>query len=435
MNDKTSDLMTKAIISLMRQTPFYSSIILNLKKVRSNDPDMYMATDGSKLIYNEDNLINNPTQSIIEILKHEAMHVANKHHIRMKKLKIKYKTSIEKHNVDFLKAFNVAADMAINSILKKHGNYYSYSSVWTKAEILKSACFPEDYGLEEMQSTEFYLHEILKMLDKALEKSEESRDKVIKELGLNEIKVTVLEADPTMSESDLNQTVDKMIAKAGVLSAGNNNSDGSSYFIDKLRESDTVNWKTELNVFIKKSTKGKPSYLKPNRRFDFDDFIFPSDRIRETNDIVLLVDTSGSMSDEAVSTVYKHMSDMIKANDSLNINLIPFDNEVFVKHSKVYNKSTPPLEDEDKSRYGNGGTEYTGAVEHALSLNPQGIIMLTDLMPYDLNEFLNLKISIPFIMLSTYQHEWCGGKEGKDAAADRRKMFPKKKIIEVTVDS
>ena len=108
--------LSKGLMSLIRQTPFYTNLLIRNEIVECDELDSFMATDGKRLIFNSSILQCN-TKEMAEILKHEAMHIANKHHIRGKQLEKQY-AKIEKYNIDFRIAFNIVADLAINSLLR-----------------------------------------------------------------------------------------------------------------------------------------------------------------------------------------------------------------------------------------------------------------------------------------------------------------------------
>ena len=76
--------LSKGLMSLIRQTPFYTNLLIRNEIVECDELDSFMATDGKRLIFNSSILQN--TKEMAEILKHEAMHIANKHHIRCKQL-------------------------------------------------------------------------------------------------------------------------------------------------------------------------------------------------------------------------------------------------------------------------------------------------------------------------------------------------------------
>lgn len=381
-----------------------------------------MATDGKRLLYNIDKLLEINISEISEILQHESMHIANKHHIRMKQLKSKYQSKAEKYNVNYAKMFNVAADLAINSLLLKAHKYE-----WEASKFLKEGCIPGKDPYKKYltnKSTEYYLDEIIRDLKKA--DKEDNLDDKKKELGLKNADCSIIEGEDSIE--DMERTSNETISKASVLSRGSNKkeSEVASYIMDEFNAPPKVNWRSEVNAFLQVTTKGRLNYRRPNRRYSSDEFIFPSRKNKETNNVIFLVDVSGSMTDEAVTSVYDHISDLINASENLKVTLVPFDDVVFEDYKKEYNKSNIPILNQDRERHSYGGTMYCPAMEYAESLRPDGIVMLTDLMPYDDREFLNYTSSVPFLILSVYNHVF-GSRWGEPSPS----MGDNKKVVEV----
>ena len=239
------------------------------------------------------------------------------------------------------------------------------------------------------------------IMDEIDQAKPEQRQDIIEAYGLDKAQTGgVMEAlgDPAIEEEIANSN----IASASIMSRGSKDKDCQSAInmIAEYNSEPRLNWKAELDRFIKERTKGSPNYRKPNRRYESVDFIIPSNVDHKVNKIVLLVDVSGSMSNEAVASVYKHMTNIVKHSRDTDIIMVPFDDEVFTKYERVFNKRNIPIKEKDKLRHSYGGTLYTEAIKYADSKKPSGIIMLTDLMPYDIDEFNNYKIKSAFLMLS-----------------------------------
>lgn len=398
---KRKDHLVKAMLALMRKSPFFSSIIIGLKLIEVNDENMIMATDGKRLLYNMDRLSTIKVNEIKEILTHEAMHISNKHHIRMKKCKPKYQSKIEKYDLDYTKVFNVAADLAINSILYECSDYD-----WEVSDLIIDGCIPgiEPYrNFPKKKSTEWYLKELITDLDDAANKSDQALRNLIDDRGLADKECSVIESSEAVDilEKDSNET----LARASVMSRGTGKAGlAESYFVEQFNPPQEVNWRSELNSFIQTTTKGAPNYRRPSRRYESSDFILPSRKNKEVTDVIILVDVSGSMSNEAVSSVYDHMDTIVKSHANLNITLVPFDDEVFSDYEKVFNRSNLPVNNKNRERVSCGGTLYLPALQYAEKKKPSGIIMLTDLMPCDTVEFGDYSPRYPFLMLSVYEY-------------------------------
>lgn len=396
------DIVSRGILGLMRVSPFYSTLIVKQEIVETKDVDAAMATDGNTLLYNPNYINKLKQKELVELLKHEAMHVANKHHIRAKQLRPKYERKFKDMDVSYHKAFNIAADLAINSLLVKTERNY-----WSGSEFLSGGCIPKEPPFQDFPHL-LSAEEYMSMIDHELENmDEDERKEYINSLGLNnDDDCTVLECPGNITEEEMKSNSNIASATINSRGSGNESSESAKAFIEKYSAPPKVNWKRELERFIQVTTKGRPNYRRPSRRHTQSDFIMPSRKDKGVSNIVVLVDVSGSMSNEAVSTVYDHMSDMVKYSENLSIKLLPFDDEVFYDSMQVFDKTNLPVADKDRIRESYGGTLYTNAIIQADKECASGIVMLTDLMPADNEEFMKYKIKTPFLMLSTYGSDW-----------------------------
>ena len=401
--------ISKGLMRMMRKTPFFTSLLLRSKIIESESMDALMGVDGTHLYYNpavkDLNL-----RELVQILYHEAMHVANQHHIRAKQLQEKYKREIKAVNLDFPITFNIAADLAINSILAD-----KYENIWRESNVLKNGCVPGTDPFEDFPNNkpvEFYFKQLLELAEKCDTPDpvsvlvEMERDKDFKDHA-NEIKHSMkLAGEVLVGENSIEEMTNKLeldIASATIASKAA----GEDHVLvnEILQERDSekhLNWRTELDTFFKQVTKGKPNYKKPSRRFPNSEFIMPSNRDKQTNKIILLLDTSGSMSDDDVAKVYDHVEQILSVNVGASIELVPFDDEVFMDNIYIYDRSCLPIKPIDRKRFGCGGTNFTQALKYAEGEMPQGIIMLTDMMPYDDNEFKNHIPKFPTLFISVF---------------------------------
>lgn len=416
--------LSKGFMSLTRHSPFFTSIIMQQEIVETEDLSAVMAVDGKRLYYNP-TIVDLNVREVAEVLKHEAMHITNKHHIRMKRLKEKYKDEIESLQIDFGTTFNIAADLAINGLIVD--DHFS-SQCWRDSELLSNGCIPgwsdpfKDFPTK--QSLEFYFKALLFLAEDAEDAEDQQQDdesqssynKEAKEEVRDAMKgqdnkmpkSTVLEAEE--SEDELAEDFEREISKAVMLSkqAGEESAIINQLLKEAGYESKPkINWRAELRRFFSQVTKGKPNYKKPNRRFDSNEIILPTNKVKSINEIVLLLDVSGSMSDECVNLVYKEIEEIICVEPNIKIRLIPFDDVPFTEYEKIFTKSNIPIKEEDRKRVGCGGTQFCNTLKYAESLKPQGIIMLTDMMPCDRMDFENYSSSLPIIFINTFVYSYC----------------------------
>ena len=147
--------------------------------------------------------------------------------------------------------------------------------------------------------------------------------------------------------------------------------------IKELRKPQT-DWRTILNDFVQEEITDY-SFTPPDRRFDESPFFLPdyNEKDETVKDILFMIDTSGSMSDEAITAAYSEIKGAIdQFNGHLQGWLGFFDAEVV---------EPKPFSSEEEFRIirpkGGGGTRFDiifKYVEKHMDTLPASIIIMTD---------------------------------------------------------
>ncbi len=147
--------------------------------------------------------------------------------------------------------------------------------------------------------------------------------------------------------------------------------------IKELRKPQT-DWRTILNDFVQEEITDY-SFTPPDRRFNESPFFLPdyNEKDETVKDILFMIDTSGSMSDEAITAVYSEIKGAIdQFNGHLQGWLGFFDAEVV---------EPKPFSSEEEFRIirpkGGGGTRFDiifKYVEKHMDTLPASIIIMTD---------------------------------------------------------
>lgn len=148
--------------------------------------------------------------------------------------------------------------------------------------------------------------------------------------------------------------------------------------LEELRKPQT-DWRTILNDFIQEKINDY-SFSPPDRRFDDSPFFLPDFNEKDdiVEDILFMIDTSGSMSDEMITAAYSEIKGAIdQFNGKLKGWLGFFDAAVI---------EPKPFENEEEFRIirpvGGGGTDFQIIFEyvqqHMQDKLPASIIILTD---------------------------------------------------------
>lgn len=130
----------KARVKLLNSAPFFGVLLLNSKYILTEDVPT-AATDGERLLFNEQYMNNLSFSSFVSAVLHEVLHLALEHLERMK--------SEFKH--DPVTA-NVAADIVVNGIIKDNG--FSVEKNWISDDQLKGLSIREIYNILKQKQRE-----------------------------------------------------------------------------------------------------------------------------------------------------------------------------------------------------------------------------------------------------------------------------------------
>ena len=140
-----------------------------------------------------------------------------------------------------------------------------------------------------------------------------------------------------------------------------------------------TDWRTILNDFIQEEVVDY-SFAPPDRRFDDSPFFLPDFNGKEdmVEDILFMIDTSGSMSDDMITAAYTEVKGAIDQFDGKLKGWLGFFDAAIIKPQ--------PFQDEEEFRIikpaGGGGTDFQIIFEyvtkHMEDKLPASIIILTD---------------------------------------------------------
>jgi predicted metal-dependent peptidase len=160
-----------------------------------------------------------------------------------------------------------------------------------------------------------------------------------------------------------------------------------------------LDWKTLLNDFIQEDVCDY-SFSPPDRRFGDSDFFLPDFNEKEDSveNLLFMIDTSGSMSDDAISEVYSEIKGAIEQFNGKIKGWLGFFDAIVTEPQ--------PFEDEDEFKairiQGGGGTAFLPIFhyvrDHMKDKNITSIIILTDgYAPYP-EEYERMDIPVLWII-------------------------------------
>jgi predicted metal-dependent peptidase len=367
------DKLVTARIALLLKQPFFGNLATRLKIVNADDWCPTAATDGRHFYFNTQ-FIDSLTPRETEFLfGHEVLHCVFDHF----QLRAGTRDSA---------IWNVAADYAVNQILKDHnvgempkddkGKDKGFQDDKYK-DWAAEAIYEEIYKKAKKNGKDF-LEKLGKLLDEHIDWDKDSQSNN----GKNNKDKT--KGAPKYSKEELKKIKDEM--KEAMVSAaqsvGAGNIPGAiQRMINELTEP-KMNWREIIQQQIVSTMKSDYTFMKPSRRSWHMDAVLPGMMNTDKIDICLALDASGSISEEQCKEFLSEVKGIMDQYKDFSIHLWSFDTKVF--NPKVF---TPDNMDEleDYTLGAGGGTEFECNWEYMKDegIEPKKFIMFTDGWPFD----------------------------------------------------
>lgn len=330
----TTTPITKARTQLLLNQPFFGTLALRLKLVVDNTIPT-LGVDGKNLYYNEAFAASLSTPLLISAVAHEVCHCMFLHHVRRKH------RNAEK--------WNIAGDYVINRLLKESG--FQLGEGWLYEDSIGDASTDHVYTLlpdMEIPKNAVYPGEVMdgsNSMDEAAARVEETEWKIAISQAANAAKM-----------------MGKLPANLERLAEG---------LVDSK-----VCWKSVLREFVKSTSAGDYTWSRPNRRFIGQGMYFPSMHSESIGEIVVAVDTSGSIGQEELNQFASEITAIMEDVSPSKVHVIYCDTKV--AHTEAFTKDDMPLKLAAK---GGGGTDFKPpfAWVEEQGIDPACFIYLTDM--------------------------------------------------------
>ncbi len=323
--------LEKAKIALMTKpdSVFFSEIAFSLKYVWDNSVPT-AATNGTEMYLNTGFFIKLEPEQRVGLILHEALHVAYMHFARIKERNPKL--------------WNIAGDYVINQTLIDRGFKLPVGGWYD----------PQYQGMTTEQ--------VYDLIKNDQEDTEDFEMDLIPHQGT--------------SDEELEDKVQQVLVRAAIRSKQEGDGEGTipndiQIFLDGLLNP-KLPWNKLLQKYINQYNKNDYSFKKPNRRL-FPKYYLPSLYNINLMDIVVAVDTSGSVTDHEFKTFISEVASIFRMMKPNKITLIQFDTEI---SSVTEIKSFQELM---KVKFqGRGGTDTTELMEWVKKNKPQLTMVFTD---------------------------------------------------------
>lgn len=366
-NQEAKDKIITARVRLQKENPFFSYLIMGLKIQDRQDVTQTCAVDiRSNFYYNAEFVNKLNKDEIKSVLAHEVMHVALFHLSRL--------------NGRDIKLWNIATDIAVNSILKQNGFVFS--------GLLNGGFVPYN---NEVKIANITIKDIDKkvaeeiyneLIQKIHEQKQEGKGKgggegiEINEKGFDK-HIFSDESDLTEAEvQKIEKEIKKCLAEASAYAKIQGNSPaGLERFIDDLLEN-KLNWKEILYKYITREIPVDFTYMKPSKKSQACGFYMPSMRREEIN-ISVAIDTSGSIGKAELTEFLSELVGIAKSFDCLKIHVLFWDTECN-NHYTIENGSIEAILNYKIG--GGGGTDFSDIYEYLSNEVPnnKALVFFTD---------------------------------------------------------
>ena len=343
---------------LLQEEPFFAA--LSRKVEKQADPSIPTAgvwvnpnSGVFEMKYNPEFLGKLPEDQIRGVLKHEFYHLIFDH-----------VTSRKPEGVPH-KAWNIAADLAINSHIAD--------------ELPETACVPGRGPFAELplfKSAEWYLANLPEGEGEEGEGSGEgsgdgegdSPGSFDDHPGWEEAADSEANA---LAKERLKNAIKEAAQEAAKSAKGFGSMSGELKEEILKRLETKVDWKKVLRYFVKTSQRASrsSSVKRINRRYAY---IHPGKRVKRQAKIAIAIDQSGSVSDEMLEAFFGELNKLAKVAE---FTVVPFDTQVDESKVYVWKKG----ENKKAERVLCGGTCFEAPTDWANNNNVDGVIILTDM--------------------------------------------------------
>ncbi|WP_020475827.1 vWA domain-containing protein [Zavarzinella formosa] len=309
-----------------------------------------MATDGRQLLYEPKFVTDLTPEELLGVMVHEVMHNALCHHCR-------------RGDRD-ARRWNIACDLAVNPLLVQSGY------VLPKCRLMPGEI--SYAGLPTGKSAEEY-YAALTASSKAEKtnraEGEETPDpggcgRVVEPTNTSPAEVSHQEAEWRVALAQAEQTA----RLKGDLPAGLGRA------VREVLEP-TTNWRDVLREFVSSTAKNDYSWSRPNRRHIAQGLYLPGLCSEELGDVVVAIDTSGSVTEKELSIFAAEVTEILSA---FHCSATILFHDTAIRHVQQWTSGDGDLRLEP---VGGGGTSHECVFDRieSLGLHPACVVCLTDL--------------------------------------------------------
>ena len=353
--------LVTARIGLLLRAPFFGNLATRMNLINADEWCPTAATDGRHFYYNSEFVNNLPLKQLEFLVGHEVLHAVYDHMGR-------------RGNRD-PKLWNIADDYCVNWDLveKRVGDKIPVALYDSK---YKGMSAEEVYDDLYANADKINVDQLLKqLLDEHLDGEGEDGEGD----GSESDKSGQGNGRPKLTEQEKKEIRDEIkeaVLAAAQASGAGNLPGGVKRMIKDLIEP-VMDWRELLQQQIESTVKSDFTWARPSRRSWHMDAVMPGMKPGEQIDVVIGIDTSGSITDKDLKVFLSEIQGIMEAYDEYKITVMGWDTEVH----NVGTFNSDNLEDIATFEPGGGGGTDPHCVWNYLQDNdiePKKLIMFTD---------------------------------------------------------
>jgi predicted metal-dependent peptidase len=354
------DKLVTARIGLLLRAPFFGNLATRMTITNADSWCPTAATDGRKFYYNSEFVNNLPLKQLEFLVGHEVLHAVYDH--------------MGRRGDRDPKLWNIADDYCVNWDLTEQriGDKIPIALYDSK---YKGMSAEEVYDDLYANADKIDINELMKrLLDEHLDGNGDGDGDGDDNDG---------NGRPKLSNEEKKQIRDEIreaVISAAQASGAGNIPGGVKRLIKDLIEP-VMNWRELLQQQIESTVKSDFTWARPSRRGWHTDAIMPGMKPGEQIDVVIGIDTSGSISDNDLKVFLSEIRGIMESYEEYSITVMGWDTEVH----NVGVFTSDNLEDISGFEPGGGGGTDPHCVWNYLQENniePKKLIMFTDFCFY-----------------------------------------------------
>lgn len=363
----------KMVLNREAKSVFFATLALRLETEPDWDIET-LCTDGKHLWFNPDYVLSLSDQERLGVVAHEVLHCCQKHQAR------------RGHREN--KKWQIACDLAVNSLIREAGYTLPAGALFAgKGEYQH---LPEGKSAEEYYSLLQQPQQPQEDGDGEGDGEGESPPNPQAGPGSGEgegegdsppdpgkcggVKDAGRGDQAARKESEAEWDVATAQAEQAAKSARGTLPAGISRMVAKMLQPQ-VDWKEVLREFVSRQARNDYAWTPPSKRFIHAGLYLPGMRSEELGDLVIAVDTSGSISEKVLTVFASEIQGILEGFDC-KLTILYHDAEV--AHVQEWQSTDGPLIMEPK---GGGGTDHHPVFEYIEKMGelPTCLVCLTDL--------------------------------------------------------